>query len=218
MTSTYWKFRAELADRPGGLAAAASAIAELGANILDVDVHLIAADRVADDMTVELAYWNEPGAVEHALLSAGAARVSGRRLDPHSLVDGPARALDLATRLVASGATDAELVDVLATQVDADRVWLGPPPGPAGDPLGAVALADQRPKVGREALAAIRGDHDGKVWVAAIPWGPGGQHVACLARRTPRFSATEVARAQALLNLAAAVRGARRSATVVGDR
>ena len=206
MSSTYWKFRAELADRPGGLAAASSAIAGLGANILDVDVHLLEPGKVADDVLVELAYWAEPVAVEHALRAAGATEVSGRRLDPHDLVDGQTRVLDLATRLAQAAATDAELTAVLPALVDCDVAWLGPAPGLPGSPAQEHAVSRKEPKVAREPLARLRGGRDGQVWVVAVPWGPTGERVACLSRSSPRFSSTEVARLQALLGLVSSLR------------
>ncbi|MFP4511473.1 MAG: hypothetical protein ACLFRV_00835 [Acidimicrobiales bacterium] len=201
MASTYWKFRAQLGDRPGGLASAARVFADLGANILDVDVHLLEPTQVADDVVVELAYWAEPGAVEQALLAAGATEVSGRRLDPHELVDGQARVLDLATRLVQAPDLDAELVAVLRALATCDLAWLGPAPGLVASPAQEHALAHHEPVITREPLARLAGDRDGKVWVAAIPWRVAGDRVACLARLAPRFSATEIARVQSMLGL-----------------
>lgn len=206
MSSTYWKFRAELADRPGGLAAASRAISDLGVNILDVDVNLLEPGKVVDDVLVELAYWAEPVAVEQALHAAGATEVWARRLDPHELVDGQTRVLDLATRLVEGGVTDADLVAVLPALVDCELAWFGPAAGLGGSHAQRHALAHGEPTVAREPLARLRGQVDGRVWVAAVPWGAAGDRVACLARLAPQFSSTEVARLQALLGLVSSLR------------
>jgi predicted amino acid-binding ACT domain protein len=205
--STYWTFRATLDDRPGGLAATARAIADLGANILDVDVHLLDHDQVTDDVTVELAYWAEPVAVEHALRAAGAREVTARRLDPHDLVDGPTRVLDLATRLARAGASADEVRQTLLDLLGADHCWLeDPSSGVGGSPLAERAVQRCAPVVGLGYLARLPGmGADTRVWLVAIPWVTVHCNVVVVARRRARFTATEVARAQALLGLAAAL-------------
>lgn len=212
MTSTYWSFRITLTDRPGGLAEVARAVADLGVNVLDLDVHLLDAgdptsveSRVADDLVVELPYWIDPTLVELCMLRAGARDVSGRRIDHHELVDRPARLLDVASSLVRTGATDDDVAAALRAVVTCERVWLGPARGFAAEGLAGSALGAQTPVVGREWVKSL-GATSAAPWVVAVPWGHG--QVAVVARRRLGFTATEVARLQALLTLAANVRDA----------
>ena len=180
-----------------------------GANILDVDVHLLDHDQVTDDMVVELAYWAEPVALEHALRAVGAREVTARRLDPHELVDGPTRVLDLATRLARTGATLDDLRTTLVDLLGADHCWFErPDPGVGGSPLVAEAVERCAPVVGLGYLARLPGTGaDTRVWLVAIPWAGAESTVVVLARRRARFTSTEVARAQAFLGLASALAG-----------
>lgn len=210
MASTYWTFRLTITDRPGGLAQVADALARLGVNILDVDVHLVDQTEVVDDIVVELPFWCEPTAVEHALRSLGIAEISGRRLDPHELTDSPTRAIDVAARLVRSDVSDADLAELLPCLVRCERAWLGPAPGLRPCRPAERALARHAPVVQPDWLAHLPTPGSSTPpWVAAIPWGPDQALVACLVRRGPRFTSTEVARAQSLLSLAASVRAAK---------
>ncbi|MGY6501903.1 MAG: hypothetical protein ACXIVQ_13560 [Acidimicrobiales bacterium] len=210
MATTYWTFRLTLTDQPGGLAHVADALARLGANILDVDVHLVDRTDVADDIVVELPFWCEPAAVEHALRQIGVQDISARRLDPHELTDSPTRAIDVAARLVRSAVTDADIADILPSLVRCERIWLGPAPGLRPCHLAERALARSAPVVQTAWLSHLSsGGRPAPAWVAAVPWGPRLDQVACLARRSLRFTATEVARAQSLLSLAASLREGR---------
>lgn len=207
MATTYWTFRLTLTDRPGGLAQVADALAQLGANILDVDVHLVDRTEVSADIVVELPFWCEPTAVEQALRHIGIHDISGRRLDPHELTDSPTRAIDVAARLVRSEVTDADIAEILPGLVRCERIWIGPAPGLRPCHPAERAIARSAPVVQSDWMAHLPGNGRGTPpWVAAIPWGPDLAHVACLARRGPRFTATEVARAQSLLSLAASLR------------
>ncbi len=204
MSSTYWTFRAELVDRPGGLAAASGAIADLGANILDVDVHLLDHDRVADDLVVELPHWAEPGAVEHALRTAGADAITGRRLDHHDLVDGQVRTLDVAAMYARSDRTLDDLASALAQLLGSDDHWISEPGAPLTAPVVAEARDTGGPAVGTEPrihLGGRRGTPRADVLAVPTPHG----NVVVLARRHPCFSTTEVARAGALAQLAASL-------------
>jgi hypothetical protein len=214
MASTYWSFRITLADRPGGLAEVARAVADLGVNVLDLDVHLLdvapaglgAETAVADDLVVELPYWVEPGLIELCLLRAGARDVTGRRIDPHDLVDDRTRLLETAGVLVRSGADDDALRAAVRAVVVCDDVWVGPARGLGAHGVARDALAGVSPVVGREWVKRVPADGGRAPWVAAIPWGHHHERVVVLVRARLRFTATEVARVQALLVLATTVR------------
>jgi hypothetical protein len=213
MGSTFWSFRITLADRPGGLAEIARQLGELGVNILDLDVHMLdcedlRCDTVADDLRVELPYWVDPAMVEASLRGAGVTEITGRRVDPHELVDSQSRALDLARSLAESGASDAELAVALGALLGSQQVWLGPVHGLATYAVVDEALAGGHPVVGQEWVKRTTSGLGARPWVAAIPWGARRDRVALGMRAERRFTSTEIARARALLDLVTVLRGA----------
>ncbi|QGG95007.1 ACT domain-containing protein [Actinomarinicola tropica] len=213
MSSTYWRFRIAISDHPGGMAEVAAAVGDLGVDVLDVDVHRLDVtsgevrgelDLVVDDLVVELPFWVEPTMVERALLHAGARSVRGRRVDPHDLVDARARALVLAAGLVRAIDEGDAVRAALRAVVDCDRVWWAPP-GDVADPI-VVAEARRTGQVatGREWLLR-RGPLREPAWVVAVPAGEG---VVVAVQTCGPFTATQIARARAVVDLVAAVRDA----------
>lgn len=220
MTSTYWRFRLTLCDHPGGLADVTRAVAGLGVDVLDLDVHRLDPhhqesscagdpdDRiglVADDLVVELPFWVEPTMVERALLEAGARSVRAQQIGPHDLVDADARTLALATALVRRDADAASIRAGLRSLLACEHVWLAPEPALA--PLDVVdeARRSGTVAVGRERMLRL-GPSAEPAWLVALPWGPSQRLVAVAAQAGGPFTATQIARARALLELAHAVR------------
>ncbi len=227
MTSTYWRFRLTLPDHPGGLADVTRAVADLGVDVLDLDVHRLdprhkeegrstaasALERalVADDLVVELPFWVAPTMVERALLSAGAASVRGQRIGPHDLVDADVRALTLATALVRRDADAASIRVGLRSLLACDHVWLASEPALAPIAVVEEARRNGTVAVGRERMLRL-GPCADPAWLVALPRGVGQRQVAVAVQACGPFTATQIARARALLDLADAAR------TRVGSR
>ncbi|HUK69243.1 MAG TPA: ACT domain-containing protein [Streptosporangiaceae bacterium] len=95
---TLYKLRVDLPDNPGGLAALATALAEHDVNILSLAVHGKDASTVTDDLVVDMRDVTALGSLICALHEISP-QISITRTDPYSLVDAPARALDIAARL-----------------------------------------------------------------------------------------------------------------------
>lgn len=74
-SSRTWWLRFTVSDGAGCLAAATTALAELGVEILTLDVRTASATQVIDGATVSLPAWLDVPAVEYALLCAGATDV-----------------------------------------------------------------------------------------------------------------------------------------------
>ncbi|TDC70894.1 GNAT family N-acetyltransferase [Actinomadura sp. GC306] len=94
-----FRIRTEIEDRPGRLAQLTTALGRHGANILGLSVQLD-TEGVVDEFVVDVPHGG-PGARELAetLGAAGGVRTAVRPARPHELVDEPTRALVLASRL-----------------------------------------------------------------------------------------------------------------------
>lgn len=208
-----WRLRFTVTDRPGRLAAAAAALADLGVNILSLDVHVVSATEVIDEATVSLPPWLDVPAVEFALHGTGAMDVWAVPVPVHELEDIATRVLRLATGVISASSDEqslrgaiAELVDaelVSARRVDPDLEDDGR--GPSGDGL---------PRFGREHVKRLPSRSG--AWTMAIPDDPiTPDRVFVAVRRSSPFTSTEGARVRALLQVAAATDRLRAAA---GDR
>jgi GNAT superfamily N-acetyltransferase len=198
----------ELADRPGNLAAVAADLASCGANILHLDVHAGSESTVVDRLVVQV-----PDERSHDL-AAAAARCGATLLhlddaDPHALVDDVVRALDTAVSLVASARPDAaveairRLIPVDDVRVETVTAAAAPPGSPIAEALARGVTKIERGWDGPAPAGPATGDEP---WLAVVPHDhDGGQAIAVLTRRGPRFTATEVARCRAVLRLAAQI-------------
>ncbi|NUR63871.1 MAG: ACT domain-containing protein [Catenulispora sp.] len=100
---TLWRIRAVVRDRPGSLAAVCERLADLGANIVGLQVHPL-PEGVLDEFLVDLPP-EIGGDVLAAAIAAGGADV--RHVDRAArddLTDAPARVLTLAARMAAGDA------------------------------------------------------------------------------------------------------------------
>lgn len=189
--------RVELKDEVGSLARVGGALAAIGVNVVGLDVHALTGGAVADQLVLDLPEGGDADQVAAALEASAAHVCELRPVDPHEVVDPVVRALDL-TRLVRDRPAEA-----VATLLGADCWWAGPVPGFPLVGAAARAVADQVPVQAREPVKRLLPVDGEPAWVLAVPARlPGGGEVVVVARRAPRFSFTETARAQALLRAA----------------
>jgi GNAT superfamily N-acetyltransferase len=172
-----WRIRATVDDRPGYLSVLTAGLALRSVNILAVQVHTTEAGAV-DDFLVDA-----PDPMSEADLLAAITRGRGRdafvaRAEAQGLADQPTRALALAGRLVHDPDT---LGEALVALLDAAEVrWR--PESPAGQPPHHQGF-------------------DGPRMVLADP--AGGTYEVLRSR--PAFTPAEYARAQALVEVSAAL-------------
>jgi hypothetical protein len=194
-----YRLRIELPDRPGALAGVTGAIGVHDANIVSIDVHEIDGDTAVDEIVVAVDDDWAPGPLAFALADAGVGTLlSSRRItaidDPMVgaleavavMIGGDQDALDAAccaaVLSLAHGAS-ARMLDVDAAGVD---------------PAGRMALD-------RGGAIVSRADDDGGApgWVLAALDDPDQPRTVALVTRplNVRFSATEVSRVEALLQV-----------------
>lgn len=195
--------RIELPDVPGALVAVATAIARTGANIVSVDVHSLEGGRACDELLLDL-----PDHVDSAVLTASLSETRAgslvglwpgdRTVDPFLL------ALRAACGVVGVGETAAEeeLVGRLAQVCGTSAVWLLEASAASTEP-GRSAVATGRPVVLRtnNVPAELAPGPVSEWWLLAVPDARlDPRRVAFVARPIGnRFTATEVARVEALL-------------------
>ncbi len=173
-----WRVRTMVEDTPGRLAVLAGAFAAVGANILALQVQP-AAGAVVDEFLVEAAADVTPDRLAAAVAAAGGGEVHVVAADLTALADLPTRALTLAHRLARD---PGELRRVLAELLGPARVeWRQDESEPCGvDPADATVMRVRDPR--RGVMVVTR---------AQIP-----------------FTLVEFARAQAMADLAGALRPA----------
>jgi GNAT superfamily N-acetyltransferase len=234
----------ELADRPGNLAAVAADLAACGANIIHLDVHAGGDATVIDRLVVQVPDERSHELAE-AAARCGATLLQIDEVSPHTLVDDTVRALDVAVALIAADRPDA-VAEAIHRIIPADdvRVEAVVTAAPAGSPI-ADALARGVTKIERawdpsagraddDTDGTDRTDRDGgdgtwdggpdsrpdeneMPWLLLVPHEHlGVQSIAVVSRVGLRFTATEAARARAVMRLAAHVGAGRRSAAVAG--
>jgi RimJ/RimL family protein N-acetyltransferase len=127
-----WNIRATLDDVPGRLAILAASLARRAINILAVQVHLT-PDGPVDELLVAASPVLTAADLSAAVVDGGARTPRVMPADAHALVDGPTRALALATRLLR---TTEELPAVLVSLLPgAEVIWRAEEPtGLADDP------------------------------------------------------------------------------------
>lgn len=199
-----YRMRIELDDRPGALGVVASALGQIGINIIDLDVHSDPGSARTDDVVASFTLPLDLPAVEHAVTGAGAALVELSAIDSHEMRDRTTMALELAASVACSQGADLEvLCEAARSLVRAELVWAtgGGMPRDEDDVVSRVLATDSPAQVNKPVKRLPNGD--GPTWSLAVPVGraDGGVQVIVLARRGPRFSYTETARVQALLRL-----------------
>lgn len=198
-----WITRVELEDRCGRLRSLAGAVAGIGASIVDLDIHHLGGDRVADELVLDVPMPVDAPLIGHALERAGVRVLWLRPVDPHQLSDRTVRALDVAADVFGREAEHTDRLGAAAARlIDAELAWVGPVGGCEPPPVAAEALATGTPVRGRLAVKRLPPRPDGRdPWALAVPLEPPGAApmVVMVIRRDPPFSFTETARVQALL-------------------
>ncbi|MBP2368801.1 ACT domain-containing protein [Pseudonocardia parietis] len=133
------KVRVRMPDESGALARLTAAVADAGGNILSLSVHGQDSRSVVDEMLVggTLSAARLVAVIRGALNTAGPDAVRVVPADPHELVDGPTRALDLVAGC--RGRDAAGLLEGLAALLRADEIDVAPA-GTAPDDEHALVL------------------------------------------------------------------------------
>jgi ACT domain len=201
---TRYRVRIELPDRPGALAKAAAALATAGANVMSVDIHEIDGERSVDEILIALPDGCEPETLGAALESGGAGTLLSVRADS-GIIDPIVRALYWVGFALESEDSDLALAQSLSEICSTDRAWVWPPEVATTFSAGQRALALGTAVVTREARlpSEVAGDNTEPHWVLAIPDDQlNPSRVGFAARATNvRFTASEVARAEALMSV-----------------
>ena len=187
-SDSIWRIRAAVQDTPGRLAVLAGALAAGGANILSLQVHPVGDGIVVDDFIVLTPKGTDPERLSAAITAVGGSEPHVTPADLHALVDGPTQALTLAAQLgERPDALPAILAELLGAEVETRE-----PAGDAGsDPdHGWEDVEDTRMllRLGQPSAEGIAGD---EVLIVSRPQVP--------------FTATEYARAHAMIELAAVI-------------
>jgi hypothetical protein len=213
--ATKLRIRVELPDDPGSLARVSGVIGDLGGNVASIDVHEVDGARAVDELVVHVPEtWDRPTLARELGHRADAVLLSSR--PEQSSVDNVVRALDLARRVatgrVATGRVatrDAELdglADAIREMCSAVAVWVCEAARAEALPAGRTALARGGPVVCRNETTpetyALR--LPPSVWLLAVPDARESPRAVAFAARplSLRFTATEVARVEALMALA----------------
>jgi hypothetical protein len=205
--------RVEMRNEPGSLAAVAATIARLGGNILDVDVHEIDGHTVADELVIEMPAEVTPAKVRSSMLEAGASEVSSTTLH-HRVTDSQVRCLEAVRQLMTHDvAPVAALARALSALVPADEVRVS-------NGEGAAEGIDDGDAMGRGTPVATLTDGGGvRRWILAVPYPEHEPSCAVVLERTgSRFSATEIARARALLRVHAELESANGGSLLTEER
>ncbi len=202
--STRYRVRIELPDRPGALAKAAAAIATAGGNVMSVDIHEIDGERSVDEILIDLPDSCEPTKLSSVLAAADAGVVLSARVDS-AIVDPIVRALHWVGFALEAEPQDCDLAlaQSLAEICTTDMAWVWSPVEAEQLLAGRRALALGSAVVTREAELPpqVRGEQPGPSWVMAVPDDQlNPSRVGFAARASSvRFTASEVARAEALM-------------------
>jgi hypothetical protein len=204
--SSRYRVRIELPDRPGALAKAAAAIALAGGNVMSVDIHEIDGERSVDEILVELPDSIEPDGLSSVVGGADAGTVLSMRPDS-GIVDPIVRALHWVGFALEAEPQDCDLAlaQSLAEICSTDMAWVWSPSEAAHLMAGQRALALGTAVVTREAQlpAEVGAALPGPAWVMAVPDDQlNPSRVGFAARASSmRFTASEVARAEALMSV-----------------
>jgi hypothetical protein len=199
-----YRLRILLADEPGRLGKAATALSEIGINILDVDVQGPDGQVWVDDLLIDPSVPLDTATIDHALRMVGIELVDIQPADAHDVVDRAVRCLDVVRVLAEGGSSDQSVTAAARRIVPAELAWLTPVPllalrGATAAAMIAGTALQSREQV--QLLPSARG-----AWALAVPFDVDGQRrVLTLLRRAPRFSSSETARLEALLRVVAAL-------------
>lgn len=203
--TTRFRLRVELPDRPGALATLARVIASEGGDVLSVDIHDLDRDRAVDDLVVSLPD-STPERLAARIAEAGAGELQWWRLETGT-ADSVVRALGWVRHVLEAGVgySDLEVSRALTEICAADTAWVATRAEAEQVAEAAEALASGQAHVAHHdpLPPSVGGDGVRPAWLlVALDAQTDPTLVAFVARhRRQRFTATEVARATALLAL-----------------
>jgi hypothetical protein len=190
-----YRLRIELPDRPGALAGVTRAIADSDANIVSIDVHEVDGDTAVDEIVVDVALEWAPRTLAAALAESGMGTLlSSRRVT--TVEDPLVSVLRSLGKLLDNGAA--------AFEAETRRALLAVAHGSAARVLTVdEAMREDAPRssVERGESLVTRADDHG--WILTAVDDPSEPKLVGVVSRSLnlRFSATEVARVEALLRL-----------------
>jgi hypothetical protein len=200
------RIRVELADAPGTLARVAAVTASFAANIVSVDIHELDGVSVVDELVIEAPADFDFDALGESLeRRAGATLLSCQQCDDE--LDPVTDALKQASAIIAAlpEQMDDELNRAIARTCVCSHNWTCGVDDARMVPAGLMALERERAVIHRSDLQAtgISSEPPSRVWLLAVPYGVGTEdRVAFVARPLSlRFSASEIARVEALVSL-----------------
>src|SRR3954470_10164230 len=200
------RLRVELPDRPGALAKVASVIAAHGGNLVGIDVQEVEENSAIDELVVDVPDGVDITAMREALLESGAGVLVSHQAGAQQ-VDPVLRSLRWACAMVAAGpmGADDELTRAVAEASGTRMAWVCNVADAGLVEEGRMALARGGPVSHRtsDVPASRAPGLIGEVWLLAGPDARLDPHrVAFVVRDVDdRFTATEVARVEALLGL-----------------
>jgi hypothetical protein len=198
-----YRLRVELPDLPGALAKVATVISDLDGDVVSIDVHELDGHRVVDELVVDVLTELDTRVLGAALEAADAGMLlscapAAARPEPVLEALGWAREL-------ASADDPSILGRVLAAACHSSKVWVAPIDEAREVPAGRLALARGAPLVQRshDLPGPLGGRPAATTWLLAVPDAqPDTRAIAFLARPgSLRFTASEVARIDALVKL-----------------
>lgn len=205
MSGTH-RLRVELPDHPGALAQVAAIIASQSGNVLSVDIHELDGSTAIDEIVVQSGEGWDPAMVADALERTGAGVLLS--CQPGAAPTDPVvRALSWTASMLTAVPHDSELelARALAEACTYAHAWVCPVTSALSMAAGRLALERGQPVIRRsgDVPEQYAGDLPATVWLLAVPDGHlDAQLVAFLARPTSlRFTASEVARVEALMSL-----------------
>ncbi len=214
MPPASYRLRVQLPDRPGALARVSALLAEGGASVIGVDIHLLDEERDAagerveavDEILVRVPDGWSTENFASALLAAGAGSLLSALPDQRNH-DPIVRALRWVGLIVDAGAAtcDLELSRVVAEISSASAAWVGRPSEAESFEAGRLALERGTSVIHltQRLPGPLSLGTDEEGWVLAVVDDPGNPRRLALASRpaTVRFTSSEVQRVEALLAL-----------------
>ncbi|MCB0989939.1 MAG: hypothetical protein R2770_21405 [Acidimicrobiales bacterium] len=202
-----YRFRIELTDAPGSLAAIARAFAAADANICEFDVQTIDGQVRADELLVEVAPGNDAEALAATLNDRGFKVTDVRSASANERSDVIAKSFQVAAAALRSASRFDEparwLTDAASRVVRCDRIAVVT--GRAARSHDAARRALESRCAAQVEVPTVPSLGGPSEWSLAVPvkWSEPDAFVV-LTRDNPRFSYTEAARVEALVSVLAA--------------
>lgn len=191
--------RITLSNEPGALARASSVMAELGVNIVAVDVHELDGIHVVDEIVVWMPENVSPGDLRAALLEVGCQQVESMP-NAHHTTDAIVRCLDGLARCIPESVGQQNALLEMVTQLM---------PGATARVIGAADTTEAAEAVHRGVPVSSSATGRNRAWTVVLPYPEDAPSVGIeLYRERLRPSATEIARVRALLRVHRMIAGA----------